>query len=269
MNTATKQTKIFGIGLGIDPKILVGALIGVAALLFWYNSRGDEQPASGANAHVAEPASAAPQVIAKSHAQSQRRRGMHDDRGTLRLQTVDPTHGDIDPVLRLDLLDRLAKVEAPAGTRNLFESGPAQAQGMANLPNRIVPVKAPMPSAPVIGGYPAASQMAVNIPFKYYGFAKPLNPGEANRGFFLEGDNIIAAAEGQLVQQRYLVVQLTPNAAKIEDTQVKMGQTLQVVPEATEQGGTGTAAFNQPANPQGLNRPGMIQPGITQDDINQ
>ncbi len=139
---------------------------------------------------------------------------------------------------------------------------------MANLV-RIIPVKPQIPSPPVIGSYPVASQMTVNIPFKYYGFAKPLNPGEANRGFFLEGDNIIAAVEGQLVQQRYLVVQLTPNTAKVEDTQVKMGQLLQVVPEAMEQGGTGTAAFNQPANPQGLNRPGMIQPGMNQDDINQ
>lgn len=268
MSTAAR-TKIFGIQLGIDPKILVGALIGVAALLFWYNSRGDEQPASGASTHIAEAVNVAPPVIAKSHVQSQRRRGMHDDRGTLRLQTVDPTHGDIDPVLRLDLLDRLGKVQAPAGTRNLFESGPAQAQGMANLPNRIVPVKAPIPTPPVIGGYPTASQMAVNIPFKYYGFAKPVNPGEANRGFFLDGDNIIAAVEGQLVQQRYLVVQLTPNTAKLEDTQVKMGQTLQVVPEAIEQAGTGAAAFNQPGNPQGLNRPGMLQPGMNPDEVNQ
>ncbi len=119
MNTAAKQTKIFGIGLGIDPKILAGALIGVAALLFWYNSRGDEQAASSAGTHAAEPVNAAPAVMAKSHAQSQRRRGMHDDRGTLRLQTVDPTHGDIDPVLRLDLLDRLGKV---AGSRRHAQS---------------------------------------------------------------------------------------------------------------------------------------------------
>ncbi len=265
------QAKIFGVRLGVDPKILVGALIGVAALLFWYNSRGDEQPVAGAGAHVAEPANVTPAVIAKSHAQSERRRGMHDDRGTLRLRTVDPTHGDIDPVLRLDLLDRLSRVQAPSGTRNLFESGPAaqMAQGTTPLPNRIIPVKA-IPAAPAIGAYPITTQLEANIPFKYYGFAKPLNPGEANRGFFMEGDNIMAAAEGQLIQQRYLVVQLTPNTAKLEDTQAKMGKTLQVVPEAVEQGGTGTAAFNQPgANPQQLNRPGMLQPGMNPDEVNQ
>lgn len=268
MSTAA-QTKIFGIRLGIDPKILVGVLIGVAALLFWYNSRGDEQTVSGGGSHVAESVNVAPAVSAKSHVQSQRRRGIHEDRGTLRLQTVDPTRGDIDPVLRLDLLERLGKVQAPASARNLFESGPAQPQGAANLPNRIIPVKAPVPAPPAIGGYPAASQMAVNIPFKYYGFAKPLNPGEANRGFFLEGDNIIAAVEGQLVQQRYLVVQLTPNTAKLEDTQVKMGQTLQVVPEAREQGGTAAAALNQPGNPQALDRPENLNPGMNPDEVNQ
>ncbi len=266
---SSTQTKIFGIRLGIDPKILVGALIGVAALLFWYNSRGDEQPrGTSAGAHVTEPTNTTPAFIAKSHGASQRRRGMHDDRGTLRLKPVDPTRGDIDPVLRLDLLERLSKVQAPSGTRNLFESGPAQmAQGMTPLPNRVIPVKT-MPIAPVIASYPVASQIVANIPFKYYGFAKPLSPGEANRGFFMDGDNIIAAAEGQLIQQRYLVVQLTPNSAKLEDTQVKIGQTLQVVPEAAEQGGTGTAAFNQPAN-SGLNRPGMLQPGANPDEVNQ
>jgi hypothetical protein len=54
------------------------------------------------------------------------------------------------------------------------------------------------------------------------------------RGFFMEGDNILVAIEGQLIQQRYLVVQLTPKTAKLEDTQLKLGQTLQLVPEAAE-----------------------------------
>ncbi len=265
------QTRIFGIRLGMDPKILVGALIAVAALLFWYNSRGDEQPGgSGAATHIAEPVSSATTVTAKSHVASQRRRGMRDDRGTLRLRTVDPTRGDIDPVLRLDLIDRLSKVQAPSGTRNLFESGPAQmAEGA--VPNRIIPVKAPIPAPPVVNGYPVPSQMAVSVPFKYYGFAKPVNPGEANRGFFMNGDNVIAAAEGQLIEQRYLVVQLTPNTAKLEDTQMKLGQTLQVVPQAMEQGAAGAVPLNQPAaNPSEIvNRPGALQQGINPDDVNQ
>ena len=77
--------------------------------------------------------------------------------------------------------------------------------------------------------------LAANIPYKYYGFAKSMDGGGPNRGFFLNGDDILVASEGDLLQQRYLVVQLNPASARLEDTQMKMGQTLPVVPEAQEQ----------------------------------
>jgi hypothetical protein len=89
----------------------------------------------------------------------------------------------------------------------------------------------PLPPPNPIPAAPAAP--VVNIPFKYYGFVKPGSKGETNRGFFLDGDNVIVASEGELLKQRYLVVALTPNSARMEDTQLKQGQTLPLVPEAT------------------------------------
>jgi hypothetical protein len=71
----------------------------------------------------------------------------------------------------------------------------------------------------------------VNIPLKYYGFARPLGANNS-RGFFLDGDNVLVASEGETLKQRYLVVQLTPTTARVEDTQVKQGQTLPVMPAA-------------------------------------
>jgi hypothetical protein len=59
--------------------------------------------------------------------------------------------------------------------------------------------------------------------------------GEANRGFFMEGDNVLVAAEGDVLERRYLIVALTPNTAKVEDTQLKQGQDLPVTPEAVAQ----------------------------------
>ena len=82
---------------------------------------------------------------------------------------------------------------------------------------------------------PTNLNLAVHIPFKYYGFAKPALNGGANRGFFMEGDNILVAGEGDVLEQRYLVVALTPNTAKVEDTQLKQGQDLPVTPEAPTQ----------------------------------
>jgi hypothetical protein len=235
MSSAAK-TKIFGMRLGIDPKLLVIALVALAGLLFWFNSRGDERSSgSGGVTHVASSAPPAPAALVKSRTQTDRRRSSGQDRNILRLRPVDPTRGDVDPVLRLDFLERLSKVEAPSGMRNLFEIGPAEeAKGQGALPVRVIPVKSVAPVAPVSPEVPPVTMPTANIPYKYYGFAKPVNSGDANRGFFMEGDNILVATEGQLIQQRYLVVQLTSTTARLEDTQMKLGQTLQLVPEAAE-----------------------------------
>jgi hypothetical protein len=259
---ATAQTKIFGIRLGIDPKILVVGLLGIAAVIFWINSRGGNE---GSSPHVINPEQTSPiaSSVTKGARQADRRRGSHQDRGTLRLRAVDPTRGDVDPTLRLDFLDRLSKVQAPASMRNLFEAGPAIEPGApgAAVPNRVIAVKTPeLPR--VRPSYPITPQIAANIPYKYYGFAKPVNPGDGNRGFFMEGDNVFVAVEGQLLQNRYLVVQLTPNDARVEDTQVKLGKTLPVVPEAREQPG---AAGPQPVESPDAN-PVIMNQGI--DDNN-
>jgi len=232
--SSAAQAKIFGMRLGIDPKLLVIALVVLAALLFWFNSRGDEtNSGSGGVTHTASSAPPAPAAFIKGRAQSERRRNLREDRNTLRLRVVDPARGDIDPVLRLDFLERLSKVEEPSGARNLFEIGPAP-KGQGDLPVRVIPVKSVAPITPASPDVPPVTMPTANIPYKYYGFAKPVNSGDANRGFFMEGDNILVAIEGQLMQQRYLVVQLTPTTARLEDTQLKLGQTLQLVPEAAE-----------------------------------
>ena len=197
MSTAT-QTRIFGIRLGIDPKLIVLALIAVAGLLFWYNSRGDEDahPATTAAAHLSEPAAVTvPTGATRTRPSGQRRRG-RDERGTLKLPAVVPANGDIDPILRVDLLDRLAKVELPAANRNLFESGPTEAEMLqAAVPNRVIPLKpvAALTPPTVVPQPPVMPQ--VNIPLKYYGFARPSSTAEANRGFFMDGDDILVAAE--------------------------------------------------------------------------
>ncbi len=262
--SAASQTKIFGIRLGIDPKLVIGALVVLAGVLYWFNSRDDRDPTTATGAapisSATQTGTAVPMTAKTTHGQ-QRRRGIHDDRGTLKLPAVVPANGDIDPVLRLDLLSRLSKIEPPGNVRNLFESGPANdaAQGLGAVPNRMIPVKQAMVTPPVLPPIAPPPPVQANIPLKYYGFAKPSTAGEANRGFFMDGDDIVVAAEGQLVKQHYLVVQLTPISAKMEDTQLKLGQTLPVTPEALEQGGP--AFGRSPAN-QGMQPGQAMNPGF-------
>lgn len=231
--SAAAQTKIFGVRIGVDPKILVGGLIVAAALLFWYNSRGDEQSAPAPAVHQQAAETSVPAT--RRRLSTVRRRAITNDRGTLRLRPVDPTRGDVDPTLRLDLLARLQSVQPAGSTRSLFEVGPAPQTVAASSQIHgpiITPGALPVPGAHGIGTPAVAT---VEIPLKYYGFAKPMGTGESNRGFFMDGDNVLVGSEGEVLKNRYLVVALTPNSARLEDVQMKQGQTLQVVPEAVVQ----------------------------------
>lgn len=159
---------------------------------------------------------------------------MANDRGTLRLRPVDATQGNVDPTLRLDLLTRLqSEDEAPAG-RSLFEAGPTPAQiaaAQAQIKGPTITPRPIAPPAPVVPTGPAP----LNIPLKFYGFVKPTDAREGSRGFFMDGDNVLVATEGQVLMHQFRVMELNAKSARLEDIQSKRDETLQVVPEATAQ----------------------------------
>jgi hypothetical protein len=259
MNSAA-PTKIFGIRMGLDPKIIVVVLIGVAAILFWYNSRGDEgsAPASAGRPTVTTtPATVAGRAPAASTVAA-RRPSKSSDHGTLRLRAIDPTHGDVDPTLHLDFLARLQSIAPSGSARNLFQMGAAPLTDQAGRPIPH-PIIAPKPLPPPVIRTPPV--VDINIPLKYYGFAKPIGRGENNRAFFLDGDNILIASEGDVLKQKYLVVELTPSSARLEDTEVKKGKTLPLVPEVRDQSNPGpNPGIEQQAVEQQSMEPQAIEP---------
>ncbi len=234
MSTAT-GTRIFGIKVTLDPKIIIGGLVVLAGILFWYNSGSDDPATPAARPFNPDTVATAPVSSARPTIVQRRAGAPVNDHGTLRLRPIDGTKGDVDPTLRLDLLRRLSTVQPAPATRSLFEVGSAAptATAAANLP----PIKAPVikPTTPILGpgsvGYAGSVNTAINIPLKYYGFVKPSTPQATNSGLFLEGENVLVAKEGERVKG-YLVVELTPNSARLEDTNLKQGQTLPVVPVA-------------------------------------
>jgi hypothetical protein len=232
---APAETRIFGMRIGLDPKILVGILVVVAGAIFWYNTRSDDEStpaAASANRGVSSPAQplAPPRVIAP-----RRTRTTNDD-ATLRLRPIDASRGDVDPTLRLDLLARLQNVQPETSGRSLFEVGPAPLSpaDQKMLKNPPVVPKVPPQPAVAVAGPMIPTEQPLNIPLKYYGFVKTdeKNPGN-NQGLFLDGDNIVVGSEGETIMNRYLIVSLTPTSARLEDPQLKKGQTLSVVPAAT------------------------------------
>jgi hypothetical protein len=219
--------------LGADRKKLsiLGALLLVLAYFLYSNFQSDE-PAQAARAttpRVApKPAPAADLVSGPPAAETRARPSLRPEASPLRPafkeKTADPA--TTDPTIRLDLLAKVQKVDFAGGERNLFQFGAAP------LPKTPEPKIVPNPGLPTPN--PGSSEVKPAdppppppppIPLKFYGYSMPRQPG-VKRGFFLQGDEILVAAEGELIQRRYKVVRININSCVVEDTQFKNQQTL-------------------------------------------
>lgn len=141
---------------------------------------------------------------------------------------IDPSK--VNPTLSLDLLAKVKKVSIEGGGRSLFDFSVAPAAKAAEIakvkpiiPGQtqvafVGPVKPPPPAPPAPAPPPPP------IPLKFYGF-NTLKQG-SKRAFFLEGDDIFVAGEGDLIKNRYKVVRIGVNSAVVEDTTNKHEQTL-------------------------------------------
>jgi hypothetical protein len=144
-----------------------------------------------------------------------------------------PDLSKIDPQLHLELLAKLHEVSADGSGRNLFQFGPPppppQTKVAAKLPNEIEPIVGQKP--PLAPPLPPAPLPPPPLPFKYYGVTTERVTGRKT-AFFLEGDEIYKAAEGELVKKRYRVVRIGVNSVVLEDTELKRQSTLQLADDA-------------------------------------
>jgi hypothetical protein len=239
MSASSASTKVFGMKVGADRRklILLAALAVVAAVLFLYNS-GSDVPASQSSSTTARPASLQPATPSGTNARRARRRVQRsNEHNTLRMEevTVEAARGDIDPTLRLDLLQRLKTVKFTAARRNLFEPGAVITPQMpAAKPVKIVPGPLPHPGGPNAAVVQTGPAPPPPIPLKFYGFAASANGGR--RGFFLDQDNIVVADQGDIVKGRYRIVSLEPKSAEVEDMVTHSRQNLTIVPELRPSG---------------------------------
>jgi len=142
---------------------------------------------------------------------------------------VDPM--TIDPDLRLDLLAKVQAVGEEGGHRNLFQAGTAplppeptvlvkHGTETAKMGPQLPPAPAPKPAEPP----------PPPITLKYYGYSSARGDNR-KRAFFLDGEDILVAAEGETLKKRYRVVRIGVNSVVMEDTQFKHEQTLQLQEE--------------------------------------
>lgn len=215
---------------------LLGGLAVFAVYLLYSNFGGSEQSTAPATtgtrtAAVADTGSAAPVqrrgILTRGSTEFRPRFGSKrpEDR-------IDPNK--IDPTLRLDLLAKVQAVTLEGGSRNLFQFGvaaPLAAVNKTPLPKvGKIPIMGPQPAPAPINLGPPPVPSAPPIPLKYYGFTN--TKGEPRKkAFFLDGEEIIVAREGETVKSRYKIVRIGVNSIEMEDTQFKSKQTLPLEPE--------------------------------------
>ena len=144
---------------------------------------------------------------------------------------VDPM--SIDPTLRTDLLAKVQAVEMQGGNRNLFQFSTAPPPPLPKEPIvKVAGAGANNPNQPPPGPpKPPAAAPPPPILLKYYGYSSARGDNRKH-AFFLDGDDILVAAEGDVVKKRYRVVRIGVNSVVMEDTQFKHEQTLPLQEEA-------------------------------------
>jgi len=145
-----------------------------------------------------------------------------------------PDLSTIDPKLRLDLLARVQSVEPAAAERNLFAFGAAAVPGVpGGEPHKVTPktpdeIKRELEASKASG--PPGPPPPPPITLRYYGYTAQRIDGH-KRAFFLDGEDILVAGEGELVKRRYKVVRIGINSVTLEDTQYNNTQMVPLMEE--------------------------------------
>lgn len=233
---------------GAEPRKLavLGLLVAVAAYFFISNrTPGDSSAPARATVAPAPPVSTMQiRQAARSTGRMSRNslnRNLQEFRPSLKPKDID--RSTIDPTLHMDLVTRLQSVKVEGGARSLFEFSQAPPPEVVKLkePDPIKPayrfVGPPAPEKAAEVKPPPAPQ-APPIPLKYYGFVNPQQAPGPRRAFFLDGEDIVVAGEGDVIKKRYKIVRIGINSAVVEDTQFDKAQNKeQTLPLVEEQNG--------------------------------
>jgi hypothetical protein len=219
---------------GVDRKraAILGGLLVVLLLAYLFNRSsggGDSEPVAksrpaaapaqtGFDTYGARPAGRASNRLAREGSG----RILGDFQPTMKPKGVDPS--SIDPTLHLDELAKLQNVKVEGPQRSLFKFSEGQAAAGPQLakikePDKIKPIDVmvgPKPAPPPPPPPPPPTVAA--IPLKFYGFVNPKKTGD-KRAFFLDGEDIIVAREGDMIKKRYKIVHIGVSSAVVEDTQ--------------------------------------------------
>ncbi len=225
--------------LGANKKSLMqlGIAVGVLAVVVYVQFLSGPQPNAPRPSTPPQSTTAQPETPSESaSAPATVQRGRFRPRvGSRRSEDApDPLKADFR--LRTDLLESLKQIEAPTVERDLFNFGrpkpppvpkvtetearQAQARLESDL-RKAARATAPQPPPERRVQKPPARPPS----WKYYGMARD-DDGAEQRGFLLDGEEILMVAEGSVVQDRYVIGQIGEEALVLTDRQAEQAFTL-------------------------------------------
>jgi len=214
--------------LGAEPKklVILAGLLALAGYFAYTNLSSKPAPASSSKAPAAsgkEVLSQAGRPVPRAEAPKSTESSTQAFRPSLKPRKS-VNFGELnsmDTTLRLDLLSKLQEAAYNGAGRSLFEFSAAPA------PKTPAPKVIPQPVAPAPPPRPveARKPSAPPIPLKFFGFTTPYQQN-VRRGLFLDGDEPLVAAEGDILKKRYRVVKIGVNNVVMEDLDFKTEQTL-------------------------------------------
>jgi hypothetical protein len=210
-------------------KVYVLGVLALGGAYAVYSNLTPDYGSSSPTANAPKAAAPAPTPDTSSPTTPRRRtngRVAGDFRPKLRPDRIEdrPDVTKIDPTINIGLLARVQKLDLEGGARNIFQFGAAiPLTPAAPLPKvtPIIPGRiAALPPQPPPRMGPPPDPQAPPIPFKYYGYSSV--KGEVRkRAFFLDGEDIIVAWEGDMIKNRYKVLHIGLRTVEMEDTQFK------------------------------------------------
>jgi hypothetical protein len=142
-----------------------------------------------------------------------------------------------EPHLRLDLLDKIKKLDYSGSHRNIFIFGPPPPP--AKTPDQIAHdnFRSQLPQPP-------PPPPPVTVPGQLFGSAYMSKSGK-RVAFFLQGDDVLVVEEGSVFMSRYRLDKINNDSADVEETSSGRHATVQMTQPANNDAGAGAGPPNQ------------------------
>lgn len=124
-----------------------------------------------------------------------------------------------EPALRMDLLERIQKLEYSGSHRNIFIAAPPPPpKGAAQV----------APAPVFIGPKPPPPPPPLQVPAEFFGYAS--HPGGGRRvAFFTSGDDVLVVGEGETFLGRFRLDRINNDSADIEEISSGRHATVQMI----------------------------------------